>query len=181
MSDPHARTPGKSKPISREEMLARIARFREAADDLNAFPDLNDAERERSVKYLVSPQQLAGPAPITAPHHFHLAVLTMQPGIKPVTHAHPYNEVFMPLDQPFIFYWGDGESESVRLEPFDVISIPAGVFRTFENVGEGEGHVTAIFDNGGSDPHTGIVVPQDAYEKYYKDSGWKPSVGGSSE
>jgi len=173
--NPHARQPGHSRPVSREEMARRIARFGDLQVDDNAFPDLTDAARERSVQYVISPGQTAGPAPIDAPHNFHMAILTMKPGVRPVPHAHPYNEVFMPLDAGFTFYWGEELTESVRLQPFGVISVPAGVFRTFENVGDRPGHVMALFDIAG-DPHRGIVVPPEIYEQYYKDSGWRPTT-----
>jgi uncharacterized RmlC-like cupin family protein len=163
----HDRIVGHSAPISREEMLKRIARFGDQAPDLTAFPDLKDASRKRDVVYMISPQETAGPAAIAQPHNFHMAILTMYKGVRPATHSHPYNEVFMPIDASFTFYWGENGEDSVVLGPMDVISVPAGVFRTFETMGEGPGHVMAIFDYGG-DPHEGIVVPQEMYDKYYK-------------
>ena len=92
---------------------------------------------------------------------------------RPSTHAHPYNEIFMPLDANFRFFWGENLEESVLLGPFDVISVPAGVFRTFENTEDKLGHVMSIFDIAG-DPHIGIVVPQELYDKYYQ--GWRPGM-----
>jgi mannose-6-phosphate isomerase-like protein (cupin superfamily) len=169
----HLRSPGHSKPVSSEEMAGRIARFREMQPDRAAFPDLRTKGGARDVFYMLSPGGLAGPAPIKAPHNFHLAIQTMGKGVRPTVHAHPYNEVFIPLDARFRFYWGEHLEESVVLEPFDVLSIPAGVFRTFENLDEHDAHVIAIFDHGG-DPHTGIVVPPEVYEKFYRN--WSPGV-----
>lgn len=168
----HQRRPGHSVPITREQMLARVVRFAELAPDPSAFPDLKDPQHERTVAYALSPNGTAGPAPLRAPHNFHLAFLTMRKGVRPVTHSHPYNEVFMPLDANFRFFWGDDSAEWVDLGPRDVISVPAGVFRTFENLDEHLAHVMAIFDTAG-DPHTGIVVPPDIYARFYKD-GWIP-------
>lgn len=169
----HFRTPGHSQPVAAEEMARRIARFAELKPDLAAFPDLKDKARERSVSYVISPDGTAGPCAIDARHNFHLAVLTMKQGVKPSTHSHPYNEVFIPLDARFRFYWGESLESSVELAPWDVISIPAGVFRTFENLEDKTGHVFSIFDTGG-DPHTGIVVPQDLYDRFYR--GWVPGM-----
>jgi hypothetical protein len=56
---------------------------------------------------------------------------------------------------------GEALEDSVVPAPFDMISVPAGVFRTFENLDAHAGHMLAIFDHGG-DPHTGIVVPPEA-------------------
>lgn len=173
----HRRTPGHSLLITREAMLARVVQPSQYVIDDNAFPDLKDAARERSVSYVISPDATAGPAPIRDPHHFHLAVLELAAGVKPVTHAHPYNEVFMPLDATFRFFWGENVDESVEVEPMGVISVPAGVFRTFEKLGDGTGHVMSILDTPG-DPHVGIVVPQEMFDKYYRDSGWSPTGSG---
>ncbi|MBV9539515.1 MAG: hypothetical protein JOY70_11325 [Acidisphaera sp.] len=163
----HDRIIAHSLPIAREDMLQRIARYNDQSPDLDAFPDLNDPARKRDVVYMISPGETAGPAAISQPHNFHLSILTLTKGVKPVTHAHPYNEVFMPIDSSFTFYWGENTEESVVLKPMDVISIPAGVFRTFENMEDKPGHVLAIFDYGG-DPHANITVPAEMYEKYYR-------------
>jgi quercetin dioxygenase-like cupin family protein len=163
----HDRIIGHSAPISREEMEKRIARFSEQVPDLKAFPDLADASRKRDVVYMISPEETAGPAPISQPHNFHMAILTLNKGVRPATHSHPYNEVFMPLDAPFTFFWGENGEENVVLNPLDVISVPAGVFRTFENMEDRPGRVMAIFDYAG-DPHANIVVSEEMYEKYYR-------------
>lgn len=169
----HHRIPGHSAPVTAAEMAARIARLAELEPDTAAFPDLKDPTRQRSVSYVISPAGTAGPAAITAPHNFHIAMLTMTKGVKPSTHSHPYNEVFIPLEGRFRFYWGEELAENVELGPFDTISVPAGVFRTFENLEDGLGRILSIFDTPG-DPHTGIVVPQAIYDQYYK--GWVPGM-----
>ena len=179
MSNPdHRRKPGMSLPITRDEMLTRIARFNDHNPDLAAFPDLKSEGFKREVRYMLSTDSMAGPAQITAPHNFHMAILTMPPGMKPVVHAHPYNEIFMPIDASFRYYWGDDAGEnmenSAELSPMDVISVPAGVHRTFENLTDHDAHVVAIFDIAG-DPHTDMVVPQEVYERFYAD-GWVPGV-----
>ena len=171
----HLRTPGYSRACSREEMLARVARFAERQSDLGAFPDLQGQQGRRSVSYVVSPGGLGGPAPIQQPHSFHMSISTLSPGIRPTVHSHPYNEVFMPLNARFRVFWGNELADSIDLDPFDVISVPAGVFRTFENLDAQNGYMLAIFDQGG-DPHTGIVVPHEVYEKFYR--GWTPGTVG---
>jgi uncharacterized RmlC-like cupin family protein len=171
----HLRVPGHSKACSRAEMEARIARFRDRIADPGAFPDLKEQQGTRSVTYMLSPGATGGPAPITAPHNFHLTISTLARGVRPTVHSHPYNEVFMPLNARFRMHWGEGLAESLDLEPCDVVSVPAGVFRTFENLDEHDGHMLAIFDHGG-DPHTGIVVPPEVFEKFYRN--WNPGMVG---
>lgn len=174
--DIHARTVALSKPCSREEMLSRVARLKDLMPDRNAFPDLEDPARARDVNYIISTDNLAGPAAIDAPHNLHMAISRLGKHSSVVVHAHPYSEIFMPLDARFRFYWGDDLEESVELDPFDTISVPAGVHRSFECLDKEEGLILTIFDNGGGDPHTGITVPQEMYDKYYKDSGWRPTT-----
>jgi hypothetical protein len=171
----HLRTPGHSAVCPREDMLKRVARFLERHADPGAFPDLKEQGGKRSVAYLISPGETGGPAPIGQPHGFHLSVSTLSKGIRPTVHSHPYSEVFMPLNARFLILWGEHLEESLELQPFDLISVPAGVFRTFENLDDHDGHMMAIFDHGG-DPHTGIVVPPDVFEKFYKD--WNPGMVG---
>ena len=174
----HLRSPGHSKPCSRAEMEQRVARFADRAPDPGAFPDLKNQEGLRNVAYVLSPGETGGPAPIKEAHNFHLSISQLSKGIRPTVHSHPYNEVFMPLDARFRVFWGEHLEESLDLAPFDVISIPAGVFRTFENLDDNTGHMMAIFDHGG-DPHTGIVVPPDVFEKFYKN--WNPGMVGVQE
>ncbi len=171
----HLRSPGHSLPCSRAEMLTRLARFADRAADPGAFPDLKQQAGLRSVSYRLSPANLGGPAPISQPHNFHLSISTLSRGIRPTVHSHPYNEVFMPLNTRFRLYWGETLDDWLDLDPFDVLSVPAGVFRTFENLDDVPGHMMAIFDHGG-DPHTGIVVPADVYEQFYR--GWNPGMVG---
>ena len=171
----HLRSPGHSAPCSRDEMLSRVARFADRQADLGAFPDLKGQQGQRSVSYRLSPGALGGPAPITQAHGFHLSISTLSKGVRPTVHSHPYNEVFMPLDARFRLHWGEGLTESIDLEPFDVASVPPGVFRTFENLDDHVGHMVAIFDHGG-DPHTGIVVPPAVYEQFYRN--WNPGMVG---
>jgi quercetin dioxygenase-like cupin family protein len=171
----HLRQPGHSATVSREEMTHRIAHFRDRQADPNAFPDLKSQAGRRSVSYVISPGQTGGPAPISQAHNFHLSISELSKGIRPTVHSHPYTEVFMPLDARFQVLWGEHLEDSVVLEPFDIISVPPGVFRTFENLDEHPGHMMAIFDHGG-DPHTGIVVPPDVFEKFYR--GWTPGQAG---
>jgi quercetin dioxygenase-like cupin family protein len=171
----HLRIPGRSAPCSDAEMTERVGRFADLAANPGAFPDLKSQGGKRSVAYVLSPSALGGPAPITQPHNFHLSISELSKGIRPTVHSHPYNEVFMPLDARFRILWGEDCEQSLELEPFDVISVPAGVFRTFENLDNHPGHMMAIFDHGG-DPHTGIVVPPDVFEKFYRN--WNPGMVG---
>jgi quercetin dioxygenase-like cupin family protein len=175
-ADPkHLRRPGHSMPVTPADMAGRVAHFDQLAPDRGAFPDIKDQAHARTVWYLLSPGGLAGePSPIRAPHGFHMAIMRMPKGMRPSTHAHPYNEVFMPLDARFRFYYGDNEAHSVEVGRYGVISVPAGVMRTFENLDEHDAHVLVVFDTPG-DPHTEMLITPRDYEKFYRD-GWVPGV-----
>jgi len=171
----HLRRPGHSIPVSPADMAGRVALFDGLSPDMGAFPDIKDSEHARTVWYMLSPQGLAGePSPIKAQHGFHMAIMRMPKGMRPSTHAHPYNEVFMPLDARFRFYYGDNEAHSVEVGRYGVISVPAGVMRTFENLDERDAHVLVIFDTPG-DPHTDMLISERDFEKFYKDD-WVPGV-----
>jgi quercetin dioxygenase-like cupin family protein len=159
-------------------MLGRICRFKELQPDIGAFPDLKHPDRKRSVSYMISPASMAGKAPINGPHNFHMSMNTLSKGVRPSPHSHPYSEIFIPLDARFTYYWGEKLDESVTLDPFDAISVPAGVFRTFENIDDRDGHMLAIFDYAG-DPHVGIVVPQWIFDQFYRD--WVPGIEPESD
>ncbi len=49
--DVHDRIIGHSAPISRDDMMKRVARFADQVPDLKAFLDLADAARKRDVVY----------------------------------------------------------------------------------------------------------------------------------
>ena len=63
-------------PVTASQMAQRIARFRELKADPDAFPDLKDPARQRAIYYVISPNETAGPAAISAPHNFHIAIIT---------------------------------------------------------------------------------------------------------
>ena len=70
------------------------------------------------------------------------AIVKCSPGQGPYLHAH-YNtlESFTCLSGKFRITWGDEGEHSIRLEPMDFISVPAGVYREFKNVGDDLGRL----------------------------------------
>ena len=55
----------------------------------------------------------------------------------------------MPLSGRWSITWGDEGENEVVLEPWDTISVPPGVMRGFQNVGDDEATLLAIV--GGAD------------------------------
>ena len=69
-------------------------------------------------------------------------------------------EVFFVLKGRFRFFWGRwGTAGEVVLEEGDIINIPTGIFRAFENIGTDYGMIMAIL--GGDDAGGGVIwAPQ---------------------
>jgi uncharacterized RmlC-like cupin family protein len=172
-NEDHRRIPGHSLPITLDEMKLRIAHYQDLAPDPKAYPDVAAEGRKRGTTYIISPDGMGGEAPITIAHNFHLKINWLETGSRPVTHSHPFAEIFIPLDSRVRYYLGENLDLQFTLEPLDVISVPAGVFRTFENIDQHTGRQLVLYDFGG-DPHKGVVVPPDIYEQFYKD--WTPPV-----
>lgn len=78
-------------------------------------------------------------AAIPTPHQFQIGMFEAPPGNGPGWHTHSYVEMFVPLTGSWRFVYGedpndpDGAVTEVVLEPWDVISFPAGLWRRFEN------------------------------------------------
>lgn len=96
-------------------------------------------------------------------HGFQIGMFMCPPGNGPAWHTHDYVELFLPLSGRWRFYWGndeDGqdepEGESI-LGPWDLISLPPGLWRGFENVGEEDAWCFAVLESHevftGKDPY----------------------------
>jgi quercetin dioxygenase-like cupin family protein len=93
------------------------------------------------------------------PHKFQIGMCP--PGNGPAWHTHDYIEMFMPLSGEFRFYYGndpDGEPEGEALiGPWDMISLPPGLWRSFENAGEENAWCFAVLEQhevyAGKDPY----------------------------
>lgn len=100
---------------------------------------------------------------ITAPHKFQIGKFWAPPGNGPGWHTHDYIEMFMPLTQPFHFFWGanpedpDDVAGDAVLQPFDCVSMPAGLWRRFECCGTEGGWGFAVLEQHevfeSKDPH----------------------------
>ena len=171
----HLHRPGHSAPVTPADMAGRVAQFADLAPDPGDFPDLEDTAHARSEWYLLPAQGLVGePSPIRAPRGFHPAVMRMPQRLRPSTHAHPYNKVFMPLVARCRYCYGNDEAHSVEVGRWGVISVPVGVMRTFASLDVHDAHVLVVFDTPG-DAHTQMLISPRDYESFYKD-GWVPGV-----
>jgi quercetin dioxygenase-like cupin family protein len=127
------------------DMEARVARFaalRETGDYADA--SIPGCER-RTFRVLGTPPD----APLDA-EHFHMNIVCCAPGKSAPLHSHLTQEVFMPLNGEWEVFWGPSGRLSLRLAPWDTISIPPGVSRGFRNVSATDAYLLGIA--GGHDP-----------------------------
>jgi quercetin dioxygenase-like cupin family protein len=164
-------------PVSRQEMEARVIRF----------PD--HYTKERSVPLMFIDSLLPGhhrlnyavigdtasenpdfQAMLSAPHTFQIGMFKAMPGNGPAWHTHDYTEAFFPLEGTWRFYFSedpDNQPEDfVQVEPWDLISLPPGVWRRFENVSDKPAWCLAVLEAhsvfAGKDPYWADSVIEDA-------------------
>ncbi|MDE2774892.1 MAG: cupin domain-containing protein [Chloroflexota bacterium] len=88
---------------------------------------------------------------ITEPHRYQIGIMWAPPGCGPAWHTHDYIESFFMLTGPWTFYWGNEddpdkvEGEFV-LKAWDMISLPPGMYRSFEYSGDEIGWVYAVLE-----------------------------------
>ncbi|MCY4146567.1 MAG: hypothetical protein OXF90_08900, partial [Chloroflexi bacterium] len=98
------------------------------------------------------------------------------PGCGPAWHTHDYVESFFILTGPWTFYWGNEddpdkvEGEFV-LNEWDMISLPPGMYRSFEYSGEAIGWFFAVLEShqvyAGKDPYWSPQVEAAARDNGY--------------
>jgi mannose-6-phosphate isomerase-like protein (cupin superfamily) len=131
---------------SREEMLRRVARFKALKGSDGGLPDSKLPECRRKLYAVIGFQPPAeGNSPVGADastmpaisiaEGFNLGYCRARPGKGPLMHNHDTNETFIAMTGRWRCEWNEGDAmEHVELEPYDVISFPAGVARRFMNV-----------------------------------------------
>jgi mannose-6-phosphate isomerase-like protein (cupin superfamily) len=141
--------------VSREEMLKRVARFKDLRGSDGGLPDSRHPSAERQLYNVIGfqPPSNSGGA-ITSPvgdvaarlaaikisEGFNLGYCRAKPGRGPMMHNHDTNETFIPMTGTWRCSWENeaGDVEYVDLGPLDVVSFPPGVARRFENVTPGD-------------------------------------------
>jgi mannose-6-phosphate isomerase-like protein (cupin superfamily) len=97
---------------------------------------------------------------IRATPGFNIGAAGQPPKCRNSLHSHRTAEVFFVLKGRWRFFWGRwGRAGEVLLEEGDIINIPTGIFRGFENVGTDYGMIMSIL--GGDDAGGGVIwAPQ---------------------
>ena len=137
---------------STDDMQKRVARFA----DLVPYKDtMNDAHgippeamqmmSSDKVYPVMSPEGWEGRskvAPVKGAVGLTVTIAECPPGDSSGLHKHTATvENFFCIQGTFDITWGDEGENSVRLEPMDFISVPAGIYREFTNVGSDLGRL----------------------------------------
>jgi len=147
-----------------QEMEARIVRYADLRPCKTAFIDAHTPGSDQKENFTIigggvseSPDQHVH---IPLPHGFNIGAAGQPPKCRNSLHSHRTAEVFFVLSGRWRFFWGRwGTAGEVTLDPGDIINIPTGMFRGFENIGTDYGMIMAIL--GGDDAGGGVIwAPQ---------------------
>jgi mannose-6-phosphate isomerase-like protein (cupin superfamily) len=135
---------------SRDEMMARVARFKKLKGSDGGLPDSPLPECRRTLYAVIGFQPpVSGSEAVTSPvganasqmpaisiaEGFNLGYCKAKPGKGPLMHNHDTNETFIAMTGRWRCEWNEGDAKQhVDLDPYDVISFPVGVARRFMNV-----------------------------------------------
>lgn len=155
--------------VSREEMMKRVAYFKDVEGYDGGLPDSRYPGCERVIynvlgfqppkgdNVVVSPvgAEAAAKAAIRVQEGFNIGYAECAIGHGPLMHNHDTNETFIPISGRWRIEWEDGDKiEAVELGPLDTIAVPPGVNRRFENITEGKPGETHLLMGiiGGDEP-----------------------------
>ncbi len=146
------------------DMHARIVRYGELRPCKTAFIDAHTPGSNQKENFTI----IGGGVSESADQHVHISdtpgfnigAAGQPPNCRNSLHSHRTAEVFFVLKGRWRFFWGRwGKTGEVLLQEGDIINIPTGIFRGFENVGTDYGMIMAVL--GGDDAGGGVIwAPQ---------------------
>ena len=142
-----------------EQMRQRIVRYGELKPCKTAFIDAHTPGSDQKENFTIigagvseSPDQHVH---INDAPGFNIGAAGQPPRVRNSLHTHTTAEVFFVLKGRWRFFWGRyGDAGEVTLEEGDLINIPTGMFRGFENIGTDYGMIMAVL--GGNDAGGGV-------------------------
>jgi quercetin dioxygenase-like cupin family protein len=145
-------------------MEARIVRYGDLRPCKTAFIDAHTPGSDLKENFTI----IGGGVSESADQHVHIretpgfniGAAGQPPKCRNSLHSHRTAEVFFALKGRWRFFWGRwGKAGEVVLEEGDIINIPTGIFRGFENIGTDYGMIMAVL--GGDDAGGGVIwAPQ---------------------
>ena len=147
-----------------DEMESRIVRYGDLIPCKTAFIDAHTPGSDQKENFTI----IGGGVSESADQHVHIkdtpgfniGAAGQPPKCRNSLHSHRTAEVFYVHKGRWRFFWGRyGTAGEVTLEEGDIINIPTGIFRGFENIGTDYGMIMAIL--GGDDAGGGVIwAPQ---------------------
>jgi uncharacterized RmlC-like cupin family protein len=148
-------TPMKTKTVTVAEMEKRIIRFNKLESyqtQQQRATGIPMAALEKIAAHrvypMMVPESYAGRsslAPLRGMSGLALTIAECPPGDGPGLHVHEHTvENFFCLSGKFRISWGDKGEDSITLDPMDMVSVPPGISRRFENVSNELGRLLVI-------------------------------------
>ena len=150
--------------ITADALDKRIIRYAELVPCRTAFIDAHTPGSDQKENFTIigagvseSPDQFVHLADTPG---FNIGAAGQPPKCRNSLHTHRTAEVFFILSGRWRFFWGRwGDAGEVTLGPGDIINLPTGMFRGFENIGTDYGMIMAVL--GGDDAGGGVLwAPQ---------------------
>jgi uncharacterized RmlC-like cupin family protein len=157
--------------VSAAEMAPRIARFAKQESQSAHYAAETGIPREayeimaaKTLYLMMAPATQGGPMAqkpaIAGDSGMSIIIARCPPGDKPLLHAHHFTvETFMCLTGRFRIRWGSKGDQEIDLEPHDMIAVPPGVDRQFENVTDEEALLLVIISGKGDDDFSDLSMP----------------------
>jgi mannose-6-phosphate isomerase-like protein (cupin superfamily) len=146
------------------QMEQNIVRYGDLCPCKTAFIDAHTPGSDQKENFTI----IGGGVSESADQHVHIrdtpgfniGAAGQPPKCRNSLHSHRTAEVFFALKGRWRFFWGRwGTAGEVVLEEGDIINIPTGIFRGFENIGTDYGMIMAVL--GGDDAGGGVIwAPQ---------------------
>ncbi|MGO4714881.1 cupin domain-containing protein [Bradyrhizobium sp. 2TAF24] len=153
---------GRSRMISRDEMLNCVFRFGELPSNDLAFIDAAIPGHSRTLLGALgrgtAEQDLRHK--VERAENYHIDFIRAEPGNGAALHSHDTEETFICLTGRWRVSWGTDGGDSVELDYLDGICCPPGVMRSFVNLSDQPALLLSIL--GGRDP--GNVVWSEAIQ-----------------
>ncbi len=147
-----------------QDMEKRIVRYGDLIPCRTAFIDAHTPGSDQKENFTIIGAGVSESADqhihIRETPGFNIGAAGQPPHCRNSLHSHRTAEVFFVLHGRWRFFWGRwGTAGEVVLEAGDIIDIPTGIFRGFENVGTDYGMIMAVL--GGNDAGGGVIwAPQ---------------------
>lgn len=141
-------------------LRSRLVRYGELIPCKTAFIDAHTPGSNQKENFTI----IGGGVSESADQHVHIneaigfniGAAGQPPKCRNSMHSHRTAEVFFVLKGRWRFFWGlHGTAGEVTLEEGDIINIPTGIFRGFENIGTDYGMIMAVL--GGNDAGGGVI------------------------